>query len=72
MISLDARYPGIVDLAEEAIQQTMPRTKAATVAWRDAFPRHGRGRKHEREIEHISVSHRKSVALMDEFIGPKC
>jgi hypothetical protein len=164
MISLDARYPGIVNLAEEAIRQTMPgtttrrylpkdsvvRVLAATVAWREAFPQHGRGRKHERTIElvpwqreitsafprqllrglihsdgcrtmnrfktklpsgrvaayeypryffsnlsddirrifcehcellgirwtqsnprNISVSHRKSVALMDEFIGPK-
>jgi hypothetical protein len=164
MISLDARYPGIVNLAEEAIRQTMPgtttrrylpkdsvvRVLAATVAWREAFPQHGRGRKHERTIElvpwqreitsafprqllrglihsdgcrtmnrfktklpsgrvaayeypryffsnlsadirrifcehcellgirwtqsnprNISISHRKSVALMDEFIGPK-
>ena len=164
MISLDARYPGIVNLAEEAIGQTMPRTTtyrylpkdtvvrvlASTVAWLEAFPQHGRGRKHERRIElvpwqrkittefpqellrglihsdgcrtmnrfktklpsgrvaayeypryffsnlsddirgifcehcerlgirwtqsnprNISVSHRKSVALMDEFIGPK-
>jgi hypothetical protein len=164
IIALDARYPGIVALAEEAIQQTMPgiptrrylptdnavRVVASTVAWREAFPQHGPGRKHERTIElvewqrgitsvfprellrglihsdgcrtmnrfktklpsgrvaayeypryffsnlshdirrifcehcellgirwtqsnprNISISHRKSVALMDEFIGPK-
>ena len=164
MIVLDARYPGIVTLAEEAIRQTMPgiatrryipkdncvRVVASTVAWGEAFPQHGPGRKHLRPIElepwqreitnefpqellrgliysdgcrtlnrfktklpsgrvaayeypryffsnlsddirrifcehcellgirwtqsnprNISISHRKSVALMDEFIGPK-
>jgi hypothetical protein len=164
MLALDARYPGIVAQAEEAIRQTVPgvatrrympkdsvvRVLASTTIWRDAIPQHGPGRKHERKIklvdwqreitatfprellrglihsdgcrtinrfktklpsgrlaayeypryffsnlsedirrifcEHcdllgirwtqsnprnISISHRKSVALMDEFIGPK-
>lgn len=164
VISLDARYPGIVGEAEEAIRRTVPgvnlrrylpkensiRVLAATITWREAFPQHGRGRKHKRRIElaawqrdittafprellrglihsdgcrtmnrfktrlpsgrvgayeypryffsnlsddirrifcehcellgirwtqsnprNISISHRKSVALMDEFIGPK-
>ena len=164
MIALDARYPGIVSEAEEAVQRTVPgvslrrymskegviRVLAATIIWREAFPQHGRGRKHKRRIElatwqreitavfprellrglihsdgcrtmnrfrtklpsgrvapyeypryffsnlsgdirrifcehcellgirwaqsnprNISVSHRDSVALMDEFIGPK-
>jgi hypothetical protein len=164
MIALDARYPGIVDAAEAAIQATVPgivtrryrpkenliRIVASSPVWRHAFPQHGPGRKHDRVIvlanwqlkitrrysreflrglihsdgcrtmnrfktklpsgrvaayeypryffsnlsedirrifcEHcellgirwtqsnprnISISHRKSVALMDEFIGPK-
>jgi hypothetical protein len=164
MIALDARYRRIVGEAEEAIRRTVPgvvvrrycpkvnavRVLAATTIWRQAFPQHGRGRKHERTIEltawqreittlfprellrglihsdgcrsvnrfktnlpsgrvaayeypryffsnlsedirrifcehcellgirwtqsnprNISISHRKSVALMDEFIGPK-
>jgi hypothetical protein len=65
MISLDARYPGIVGEAEEAIRRTVPgvhlgrylpkknsiRILAATIVWREAFPQHGRGRKHTRRIE---------------------
>ena len=165
MIALDARYPGIVNAAEEAITATVPDTTtrryrpkenlvrviASSPAWRDAFPQHGPGRKHLRTIQllpwqqgiterfprellrglihsdgcrttnrfktklpsgrvatyeypryffsnlsddirgifcehcellgihwtqsnprNISISHRKSVGLMDEFIGPKC
>jgi hypothetical protein len=165
MIALDAKYPGIVNGAEKAIEATVPdintrryqpidnlvRLVASSTLWRQAFPQHGPGRKHERPIEladwqlrittafprellrglihsdgcrtinrfktklpsgriasyqypryffsnlsddirhifcdhcellgirwtqsnprNISVSHRKSVALMDEFIGPKC
>lgn len=164
MIALDARYPKIVSAAEAAIEATVPgiathryrpienlvRVVASSPVWRDAFPQHGVGRKHERPIElvdwqreittsrprellrglihsdgcrtmnrfktklpsgrvaayeypryffsnlsedirrifcehcevlgirwtqsnsrNISISHRKSVALMDEFIGPK-
>jgi hypothetical protein len=164
MIALDARYPGIVDAADAAIASTVPgistrrytpkdnlvRLIASSPVWKQAFPQHGPGRKHERRIvlanwqlkitrrysrellrglvhsdgcrtinrfksklpsgrvaayeypryffsnlsedircifcEHcellgirwtqsnprnISISHRKSVALMDEFIGPK-
>jgi hypothetical protein len=164
MIALDARYPAIVKAADEAIRTTVPgirtheyrpkenlvRLVASSTKWRDLFPQHGPGRKHERVIrlaewqaeitrafprellrglvhsdgcrtvnrfttklpsghvaryeyrryffsnlsgdirrifcEHcellgirwtrsnprnISISHRKSVALMDEFVGPK-
>jgi hypothetical protein len=164
MISLDARYQGIVASAQEAIEATVPGIRvrrqqrlenlvvvvASWPGWRAAFPQHGPGRKHMRPIEleiwqreittrfprellrglihsdgcrtinrfrtklpsgrvaayeypryffsnlsedirrifcehcellgirwtqsnprNISVSHRKSVALMDEFIGPK-
>jgi hypothetical protein len=164
MVALDARYPGIVQAAEDAIAATVPnittrryrpkdnviRVLASSTTWRDGFPQHGPGRKHLRAIslapwqrkitqgyprellrglihsdgcrtincfktklpsgrvaayeypryffsnlsedirrifcEHcellgirwtqsnprnISISHRRSVALMDEFIGPK-
>jgi hypothetical protein len=164
MIALDARYPNIVTAAQAAIETTVPgiathryrpienlvRVVASSPLWREAFPQHGVGRKHERSIElvdwqreittshpeallrglihsdgcrtmnrfktklpsgrvaayeypryffsnlsedirrifcehcellgirwtqsnprNISISHRKSVALMDEFIGPK-
>jgi hypothetical protein len=164
MIALDARYPGIVDAAEAAIEATVPgitvhrykpienlaRLIASSPLWGRAFPQHGPGRKHRRPIEllpwqleitqavprellrglihsdgcrainrfkvklpsgrvgeyqypryffsnlsedirrifcdhcellgirwtqsnprNISISHRKSVALLDEFIGPK-
>jgi hypothetical protein len=164
MIALDARYPAIVSEAEAAIEATVPgisahryqpienlvRLVAWSTSWREAFPQHGPGRKHERSIElvdwqrqittahprkllrglihsdgcrttnrfrtklpsgrvaayeypryffsnlsddirrifcehcellgirwtqsnprNISISHRNSVALMDEFIGPK-
>ena len=165
MIAKDAQYPRIVDGAEEAIEATVPginarryhpidnlvRLVASSTLWREAFPQHGPGRKHERRIQlaewqltittafprellrgliqsdgcrtinrfktklpsgriasyeypryffsnlsddirrifcehcellgirwtqsnprNISISHRKSVALLDEFIGPKC
>jgi hypothetical protein len=164
MISLDARYPGVIAAAEAAIQATVPgiavhtyvpkpnvvRLIASSTLWPQVFPQHGAGRKHLRPIElttwqrditaahprallrglihsdgcrtinrfktelpsgrvaayeypryffsnlsedirrifcehcellgvrwtqsnppNISVSHRKSVALLDEFIGPK-
>jgi Homeodomain-like domain len=65
MIALDARYPGIVESAESAIKATVPdiaprryrpkdnlvRVIASSPTWRDAFPQHGRGRKHLRAIE---------------------
>jgi hypothetical protein len=165
MLAFDARYPDIVDAAEEALTVTVPginprryhpkgnvvRLVASSTHWRELFPQHGPGRKHERRIRladwqhrittafprdllrglidsdgcrtinrfktklpsgriasyeypryffsnlsddirgifcdhcellgirwtqsnsrNISVSHRRSVALMDEFIGPKC
>jgi hypothetical protein len=164
MIALDAGYPGIVDAAEAAITATVPgitvrryrpkdnliRVLASSPVWKQAFPQHGPGRKHDRPIvlakwqlkitrahardllrglihsdgcrttnrfktklpsgrvatyeypryffsnlsedirrifcdhcellgirwtqsnpRNISISHRESVALMDEFIGPK-
>ena len=165
MIALDADYPGIVHGVEAAIEATVPgintrryqpidnlvRVVASSTVWRQAFPQHGPGRKHQRPIQlvgwqlkittafprdllrglihsdgcrtinrfktklpsgrvasyeypryffsnlsddirrifcehcellgirwtqsnprNISISHRTSVALMDEFIGPKC
>jgi hypothetical protein len=65
MIALDARYPGIVGEAEEAIRVTIPgitprrympkenliRVLASSTLWREVFPQHGPGRKHERKIE---------------------
>jgi hypothetical protein len=65
MIACDARYPGIIEEAEEAIRKTIPgmaprryvpkdnviRVLASTTTWRQAFPQHGPGRKHERKIE---------------------
>jgi hypothetical protein len=58
MISLDARYPGIVEAAEEAITVTVPgittrryrpkqnsvRVIATSSTWPAAFPQHGPGR----------------------------
>ena len=82
MISLDAGYPGIVELAELAIRRTMPATRtrrympkdsvvrvlAATVAWREAFPQHGRGRKHERKIELVEWQREITGAFPREFL----
>jgi hypothetical protein len=63
ILTLDARYPGIVDEAAEAIRLTMPdvhvgqspvpgavRLHACHPAWALAFPQHGPGRKHTRRI----------------------
>jgi hypothetical protein len=125
MIALDARYPDIVNSAQEALEATVPGINARRYQLTTAFPREllsglihsdgcrtinrfktklpsGRVASYEypryffsnlsediRRIfcEHcellgirwtqsnprnISVSHRRSVALMDEFIGPKC
>lgn len=62
-ITLDASYPGIVDAAQRAIEATLPgaqvcRTQragcvvvsASHPAWPTAFPQHGPGPKHSREI----------------------
>lgn len=64
VITLDARYEGIIDEASAAIRRTMPRTNicryrgpgavivaASHPAWSIAFPQHGIGRKHLRKIE---------------------
>lgn len=63
VITLDARYRGIVREARDAIRRTMPgrnvglsrcpgavRVYASSPDWLAAFPQHGRGRKHERPI----------------------
>jgi hypothetical protein len=64
MIALDARYPGIVHATEKAIRSTIPginvrlywpeenlvRVVASSTLWRELFPQHGPGRKHERSI----------------------
>jgi hypothetical protein len=63
VVTLDARYPCIVEEAAWAIRSTIPgvhvgrsqvpgaiRIHACHPAWFDAFPQHGPGRKHTREI----------------------
>lgn len=62
-ISLDARYPAIVEECERAIRAVMPDNRVARVrhdGWREVyayskswpclFPQHGPGKKHQREI----------------------
>jgi hypothetical protein len=77
MIALDARYPGIVEEAEEAIRQTVPgaaprrylpkdnviRVLASNAIWPDAFPQHGPGRKHKRKIELVEWQREITVAF---------
>lgn len=63
-LTLDRRYPMIVDEAEAAIRLTVPdahvgrylapgaiRIYVSYSGWRDVFPQHGPGRKHTRLIE---------------------
>jgi hypothetical protein len=62
-ISLDARYPEIVDECREAMRAVMPRSRVNHVdngtwfelysyskGWPCLFPQHGPGKKHERRI----------------------
>jgi hypothetical protein len=62
-VTLDARYPGIVDSAASAVASLVPhgrvhrRRRGGAVivesgwkGWPELFPQHGRGRKHERRI----------------------
>jgi hypothetical protein len=62
-ISLDARYPEIVDECRDAIRAVMPRSRVNRVdkgtwfelysyskSWPCFFPQHGPGKKHERQI----------------------
>jgi hypothetical protein len=63
-ITLDARYPAIVDACEAAMREILPRNKVTRVVregrwievssyskhWPCLFPQHGPGRKHERTI----------------------
>jgi hypothetical protein len=62
-ISLDARYPEIVEECREAMRTVMPRSRVNRVdkrtwfevysyskSWPCLFPQHGPGRKHERRI----------------------
>jgi hypothetical protein len=62
-ISLDARYPEIVDECREAMRTLMPRNRVNLVdkgtwfelysyskGWPCLFPQHGPGKKHERQI----------------------
>jgi hypothetical protein len=62
-ISLDARYPGLVDECADAIRAVMPRSRVNRVdkrtwlevysyskSWPCLFPQHGPGKKHERPI----------------------
>ena len=75
MIALDARYPGIVDSAQAAIEhvvsgiavhryhpkENLVRVVASSPLWPRIFPQHGPGRKHMRRIElvdwQIDVTH---------------
>jgi hypothetical protein len=63
-ITLDARYPLIVQRAAKAIERTLPGVHIGTFEgpgtlnvfashpiWLQAFPQHGPGRKHQRRIE---------------------
>jgi hypothetical protein len=57
------------------------RIETGWTRWPEVFPQHGRGRKHERPIvlepwqerNHriVSIAHRRSVALLEEHVGPK-
>lgn len=62
-ISLDARYPDIVDECQETIRTVMPRSRvnradkrtwfevySYSKSWPCLFPQHGPGKKHERRI----------------------
>jgi hypothetical protein len=62
-VSLDARYPEIVDQCREAIRAVVPRSRVNIVdnrtwfelysyskSWPCLFPQHGPGKKHERRI----------------------
>jgi hypothetical protein len=62
-ISLDARYPEIVDECRDAMRRVMPRSRVNLVdkrtwfelysyskSWPCLFPQHGPGKKHERRI----------------------
>jgi hypothetical protein len=66
VLTLDARYPEVIDEAAAALETTVPgisvcRTSragctavcASHPVWPNAFPQHGPGRKHKREI-HLS------------------
>jgi hypothetical protein len=63
-ISMDARYPGLMEECEEAMREVMPGSRLNRVdygtwfelysyskAWPLLFPQHGPGKKHERPIE---------------------
>src|SRR5215211_1540517 len=66
VLTLDERYPGVIEEAARAVSLTVPgvhlgryrcstgagvRLQACSGAWRYAFPQHGPGRKHSRAIE---------------------
>jgi hypothetical protein len=63
-ISMDARYPGVMEECEDAMREVMPGSRLNRVdygtwfelysyskAWPLLFPQHGPGKKHERPIE---------------------
>jgi hypothetical protein len=65
-ISLDARYPEIIDTCAQAIQDVAPANRVGTVnydtwielccwskMWPCLFPQHGPGKKHERHIRFV-------------------
>jgi hypothetical protein len=62
-ITLDARYPGVLEECEDAMAEVMPRSRlnratygtwfeiySYSKSWPCLFPQHGEGRKHERPI----------------------
>jgi len=54
----DYAIAGITGIPRSTVQRW--RTELLGIRWTQSNPRN------------ISISHRKSVAVMDEFIGPKC
>ena len=73
-VSLDARYPGIVDECVDAIRQVAPTQSVGRLSretwvvvwsysrsWPCLFPQHGPGKKHERRIELVAWQQRLVV-----------
>jgi hypothetical protein len=92
VLTLDDRYPGIIAAAETAIRGCLPtvnvgrshvrgatRVYASHPAWPEAFPQHGPGRKHTREIDLVpwqrAITYAHPKALLRGLIhsdGSRC
>ena len=92
VLTLDARYQAIIAAAERAIRGCLPgvnvgrshvrgatRVYASHAAWPEAFPQHGPGRKHTREIDLVEwqreITHVHPKALLRGLIhsdGSRC